>query len=64
MSQNRDDEARRAWDGWTEDDGTTEVDHLMRLRRMATERTGKVKIVFCDAKSCTAPVEGEFKVSQ
>ena len=26
--------------------------------------TGKVKIVFCDVKSCTAPIEGEFKVSQ
>ena len=26
--------------------------------------TGKVQIVFCDARSCTTPVEGEFKVLQ
>jgi hypothetical protein len=38
MSQNRDDEAKHAWDGWTEEDGTTEVAQLRRLLRMAEER--------------------------
>jgi hypothetical protein len=38
MSQNRDDEAKHAWDCWTEEDGTTEVAQLRRMLRMAEER--------------------------
>ena len=38
MSESRDDQAKRAWDNWTEEDVTTEVAYLRRLLRMAEER--------------------------